>query len=103
MEASPFRPSGPQGIAMVGAWGIVTRRWDIDRLHASTAILLDHESELQSRGTLGCQATRAAKRIRRGLKPAVSLARLDLKREWSHAVDLTAVLPRMAPQDSVDH
>ena len=101
-EASPTRPDGPQAVAMAGAWDIVIRYREIHGLHASTAILFDHESERQSRDALSRQVTRAATRIRLGLQPRVSLGTLDLKREWGYAADHVAALPRMAQQDSAD-
>lgn len=101
-EASPVRPNGREAIAMAGAWNMVTRWRNTHGLHASTAILFDHESERQARDALSRQVTRAATRIRLGLQPSVAIRSLDLKREWGHAADHVAALPLMAQQDSAD-
>lgn len=101
-ETSPVRPTEPEGVAMANAWEAVARYRDRHGVHASTAILLDHESERQGEGAVSRTVTRAATRIRLGLQPHVVLGGLDGRREWGYAADHAEAMWRMAQQERAD-
>jgi len=98
-ESTPICPVTPYGAAkaygqfIVGAY---RRRYG---LHASCAILYNHESPRRPRDFLPSKVAHAAAAISLGLERELSLGDLDAQRDWGHACDYVEGMWRMLQQD----
>ena len=98
-EETPFRPASRRAMAEVAAYRRIVAYRERYGLHASNAVLFDHESERQERTAFSRRVTRGAARIRLGLQARLSLGGLDVKRDWSDARDHTRALGSMLQRD----
>jgi len=95
-EATPLAARTPYGVskllahATVGAWRASYA------LHASSAILFNHESILRDEAFVTRKISRAVARIARGLDSAIALGNLDARRDFGHAPDFVAAMAAMA-------
>ncbi|MGI8557454.1 MAG: GDP-mannose 4,6-dehydratase [Solirubrobacteraceae bacterium] len=88
-------PSSPYGVAKLAAHrlvGVTRARYE---LHASSAILFNHESPRRSSQFVTRKITRAAAAISLGLEHELVLGDLDAVRDWSAALDVVGGLRLM--------
>jgi len=69
-------------------------------LHASTAIMINHESPRRGEEFVTQKVVKAVKRIARGEQDYLHLGNLSAKRDWGWAPDYMLALPMIAAQDS---
>ncbi len=101
-EDTPFDPRSPYGAAKLYAHamiGVYRRRYG---LHASSAILFNHESPLRSPAFVTRKITRTAARIRLGLEHELVLGNLAAQRDWGFAGDHMHAMWSMAHAPAPD-
>jgi GDPmannose 4,6-dehydratase len=101
-EATPVAPLTPYGAGKAFGHfltGAFRRQYG---LHASSAILFNHESPRRSTQFLTRKVTRGAAAISLGLEDELRLGDLSAKRDWGFAGDYVRALWLMASQDEPD-
>lgn len=101
-EATPFHPRSPYGVAKCFAHHTTVNYRESYGLHASTAIMFNHESPRRGAEFVTRKVTMAAARIAKGLQSDLALGKLDSCRDWGWAPDYTRALPLIAAQDAPD-
>ncbi|MCC7053517.1 MAG: GDP-mannose 4,6-dehydratase [Gemmatimonadaceae bacterium] len=103
-EATPFTPRTPYGAGKAYGTMLVRAFREGRGLHASTAILFNHESARRTPDYVTARVCRAVVRIAAGDRTAspLTLGALDVVRDWGHARDHMDALVRMADADSPD-
>lgn len=101
-ETTPFYPRSPYGIAkLYGHWITVNYRESYG-LHASSGILFNHESPRRGENFVTRKVTRAAARIKLGLRQQLALGNLEARRDWGFAGDYVEAMWLMLQQDEPD-
>jgi GDPmannose 4,6-dehydratase len=101
-EATPPRPRSPYAAAkLFGHWMTACYRESFD-LHASAAILFNHESPLRGQEFVTRKVTDGAARIKLGLASELRLGNVDAKRDWGHARDHVRAMWLMLQQPAGD-
>jgi len=101
-EATPPRPNSPYAAAkLYGHWMTACYRESFD-LHASAAILFNHESPLRGREFVTRKVTDGAARIKLGLERELRLGNVDAMRDWGHARDHVRAMWLMLQQPAAD-
>lgn len=97
-ETTAFTPVTPYGAGKAYATMLVAAFRDGRALHASTALLFNHESARRSADYVSTKICRAAVRIAAGDRTAtpLSLGAINVIRDWGHARDYMAALILMA-------
>jgi len=101
-ESTPLAARTPYGVskllahAAVGAWRASYG------LHASSAILFNHESPLRDEAFVTRKISRAVARIARGLESDIALGNLDARRDFGYAPDFVAAMAAMAMRETGD-
>ncbi|HEX2702210.1 MAG TPA: GDP-mannose 4,6-dehydratase [Solirubrobacteraceae bacterium] len=95
-ESTRAAPDTPYGIAKLAAHQLVGLARERDGLHASSAILYNHESPRRPAVFISHKVTRAAAAIKLGLEDELALGDLDAVRDWSAAGDIVLGLRAMA-------
>ncbi|GAA3735596.1 GDP-mannose 4,6-dehydratase [Leifsonia bigeumensis] len=85
-ESTPIAPVSPYGAAKALGYFLVSSFRERG-VHASSAILYNHESPLRPERFVTRKITVAAARIARGLQETVTLGNLDASRDWGWAPD----------------
>jgi len=98
-ESTPCHPRTPYGVAKLAVHQLVGLVRDRHRLHASSAILFNHESVRRPVHFVTRKVTRAAAAISLGLEDELVLGNLAAVRDWSAAADVVAGLRLMAGLD----
>lgn len=100
-ESTPFTPRTPYGAGKAFGALLVASFREGRGLHASTALLFNHESARRPAEYVTTKICRAAVRIAAGDRSAtpLSLGALDVIRDWGHARDHMDALVRMADAD----
>ncbi len=101
-EESPFYPRSPYGAAKLYAHWITVNYRDSYRMHASSGILFNHESERRGPNFVTRKITLAIAQIKAGRAQSVSLGNLDAKRDWGHARDYVVGMWLMLQQPYPD-
>ena len=101
-ELTPCRPSSPYGVAKLAAHQLAGLAREHDGLHASSAILYNHESERRQHSYVSRRVTAAAAAISLGLADELVLGDLDATRDWSAARDIVRGLRAMAAAEQAD-
>ena len=91
-EQTQCRPNSPYGIAKLASHELVGVLRERHGLHASSAILYNHESPRRPVHFVTRRVTRAAAAISLGLEQELEIGDLDAVRDWSAAVDVMAGL-----------
>jgi GDPmannose 4,6-dehydratase len=101
-ERTPFRPLTPYGAGKAFATHLVAAFRDGRGLHASTAILFNHESARRQSDYVTVKICRAAIQIaNRELRHTpLRLGALDVVRDWGYGRDHMDALVRMADADT---
>jgi GDPmannose 4,6-dehydratase len=98
-EGTPLRPRSPYGVAKTFAHHMLVNYRESYGLHASTAIMFNHESPRRGEEFVTRKVSLAAAAISAGRQDKLTLGRLDTRRDWGWAPDYTAALPLIAAQD----
>jgi GDPmannose 4,6-dehydratase len=101
-EDTPCRPTTPYAIAKLGAHELVGALREHDGLHASSAILFNHESERRPQQFVTRRISRAAAAIALGRERELALGSLDAVRDWSFAGDIMDAAWLMLQQDDAE-
>jgi GDPmannose 4,6-dehydratase len=96
-ESTPYRPRSPYGASKAAADYLVGAYRDRHGLHASSAILFNHESPRHADVFLPVKVARAAAR-----REPVALGDLDARRDWGYAPDYVRAMWLMLQQDGPD-
>ena len=100
-ENTPIRPVNPYGEAKAFAHHQVGA-WRAQGLHASAAILYNHESPLRPRQFMTRKITSTVAAISRGEADRLVLGNLDARRDWGWAPDYVDAMVRAARADQPD-
>ena len=98
-ESTPFAPRSPYAIAKVLAHHVTVNYRQSYGLHASTAIMFNHESSRRGEEFVTRKVTRAVAAIAAGRQRELVLGRLDPRRDWGWAPEYMAALPLIAARD----
>jgi GDPmannose 4,6-dehydratase len=101
-ETTPFAPQSPYAVAKVLAHQITVNYRESYGMHASAAVMFNHESPRRGREFVTRRITRAVARIAAGTRNEVTLGRLDPCRDWGWAPEYMAALPLIAALDEPD-
>ena len=101
-ETTPFWPRSPYGVAKLFAHHVTVNYRESYGLHASTAIMFNHESPRRGEEFVTRKVTRAATRIAAGLQAKLALGNLEARRDWGWAEDYMTALPLIAAQEPDD-
>lgn len=95
-EATPFNPRSPYGVAKAFAHHTVVNYRESYGLHASTAIMFNHESVRRGPEFVTRKVSLAAARIATGQQDRLALGNLNARRDWGWAPDYMQALPLIA-------
>jgi len=98
-EETPFAPRSPYAIAKVLAHHVTVNYRESHGLHASTAIMFNHESPRRGEEFVTRKVTRAVAAIAAGRQEELVLGRLDPRRDWGWAPEYAEALPLIAARD----
>ena len=101
-EITPFEPQSPYAAAKVYAYYIVRNYRKAYNIFACNGILFNHESPRRGETFVTRKVTRAATRIKLGLKDKLYLGNLDARRDWGFAGDYVEAMWLMLKQDEPD-
>jgi GDPmannose 4,6-dehydratase len=99
-ETTPAHPGSPYAAAKLYAHWMTAAYREGFGLHASSAILFNHESPLRGRDFVTRKVTDGAARIKLGLADEIRLGNIDARRDWGHARDHMRALWLMLRQPS---
>ena len=98
-ELTPFYPRSPYGVAKVYGHFITVNYRESYKLHASTGILFNHESERRGLEFVTRKISWHAAAIKLGIVDTISLGNLDAERDWGYAKDYVEAMWLMLQQD----
>jgi len=101
-ESTPFRPLSPYGAAKAYGSFLVAAYRSRYGLHASSAILFNHESPRRSTDFLPAKVAHGVAAIVAGRAEELVLGDLDARRDWGYAPDFVDAMWRMLQQDEPD-
>src|SRR5205814_1692568 len=101
-EDTPMRPRSPYGVAKLAVLRLVEVYRRAERLHASTGITFNHESERRPERFVTRKITRAAAAIKLGLERELVIGDLRAVRDWCSARDVMRGARLMLAQDEGD-
>jgi GDPmannose 4,6-dehydratase len=98
-ESTPFKPSSPYAIAKATSFWTVSAYRDAYRMHASSAILSNHESPLRPDRFVCRKIVAAAVRIANGSGETLYLGNTNVRRDWGLAAEYMEAIWTMANRD----
>lgn len=98
-EETRFCPASPYAAAKALAHHAVVNYRDSYGLHASTAIMFNHESPRRGAEFVTRKISLGVAAIAAGRADSLTLGRLDTRRDWGWAPEYMAALPLIAAQD----
>jgi GDPmannose 4,6-dehydratase len=98
-EATPYRPRSPYGAAKACADSLVASYREHLGLHASTAVLFNHESPRRPAHFLPAKVARGVVAIAAGRETELVLGDLDAQRDWGYAPDYVDAMWRIVQHD----
>jgi GDPmannose 4,6-dehydratase len=101
-EDTPFHPRSAYGISKLAGFELTRNYRESYRLHASSGILFNHESERRGFEFVTRKITSHAVRIKLGLARELRLGNLDARRDWGHAREYVRAMWLMLQQDEPD-
>lgn len=101
-EDTPCRPTTPYAAAKLAAHQLLGLLRARDGLHASSAIVFNHESERRPERFVTRRITRAAAAISLGLQQELTIGDLSAVRDWSFAGDIVRGAWLMLQQERPD-
>jgi GDPmannose 4,6-dehydratase len=99
-ESTARRPDEPYGAAKAYGDAMIATYRERHAIHASSAILFNHESPRRPLAYVTRKVTRAAAAIALGLEDSVVIGDLGAVRDWSFAGDVVEAMWRMARADA---
>lgn len=103
-EDTPFRPRSPYGVAKLFAHHVTVNYRESYGIHASSAIMFNHESPRRGEEFVTQKVATAAARVARYEQEELRLGNLTALRDWGWAPDYMRALPLIAaapPDDFV--
>ena len=97
-ESTPYRPRSPYGAAKAFADFLVASYRERRGLHASSAILFNHESPLRPPSFLPAKVAHGVRAIAAGRERELALGNLQARRDWGYAPDYVDAMSRMLQQ-----
>jgi GDPmannose 4,6-dehydratase len=101
-EKTPFQPVSPYGAAKAYASFITSAYRNRYGLHASSAILFNHESPRRSSEFLPAKVAHGVAAIAAGREHELVLGDLEARRDWGYAPDFVEAMWLMLQQDVSD-
>jgi GDPmannose 4,6-dehydratase len=101
-ESTPFHPRSPYGVAKLFAHHTTVNYRESYGMHASTAIMFNHESPRRGEEFVTRKVTSAVARIAQGSHERLRLGNVESQRDWGWAPNYTAALPLIAAADEAD-
>jgi len=101
-ETTQFAPRSPYAVAKVFAHQMTINYRESYGMHASTAIMFNHESSRRGEEFVTRRITQGVAAIVAGKQDRLVLGRLDPCRDWGYAPEYMACLPLIAAQDTPD-
>jgi GDPmannose 4,6-dehydratase len=98
-ERTAFNPRSPYGVAKVFAHHTVVNYRESYGLHASTAIMFNHESPRRGEEFVTRKVTLAAARIAAGEQTELRLGNIGARRDWGWAPDFMRALPLIVERE----
>lgn len=98
-EATPLRPLNPYAVAKCAAFEATIKFREDHGLHASNAILFNHESPYRSDRFVTRKISMAVAAFQLGQGQCLRLGNLDTRRDWGHASDYVEGMWLMLQQD----
>jgi len=99
-ELTPLNPRSPYGVAKAFAHHTVVNYRESYGLHASAAIMFNHESPRRGFEFVTRKVSRGVARIVAGTHRKLFLGNLESQRDWGWAPEYMTALPLMAAQDT---
>lgn len=99
-ERTAVAPRSPYGIAKAFAFWMTAAYRREHGVHASSAILYNHESPLRPLAFVTRKITDGVARIAAGEARELRLGNLEARRDWGHAADYVDAMFRMLQQDT---
>ena len=101
-ETTPFWPRSPYGVAKLFAHHVTVNYRESYGIHASTAIMFNHESPRRGEEFVTQKVARAVKRISRGEQDVLRVGNIDSLRDWGWAPDFMRAFPLIAERETPD-
>jgi GDPmannose 4,6-dehydratase len=101
-ETSRFHPRSPYGAAKAFGHHMTVNYRESYGMHASSAILFNHESPRRGTEFVTRRISEAVARISLGLQDSVALGNLQALRDWGFAGDYVEAMWLMLQQDTPD-
>lgn len=101
-ESFPFRPASPYAAAKAAAFWLAANYRRAYGLHASSAILFNHESPLRPERFVTRKIVAAARRIAAGGRERLRLGNIEIRRDWGWAPDYVEAMWLMLQQAQAD-
>jgi GDPmannose 4,6-dehydratase len=101
-ESSPFYPRSPYGAAKAYGHYMTVNYRESYGMHASSALLFNHESPRRGTEFVTRRITQAVARISLGRQDCISLGNLQAKRDWGFAGDFVEAIYLMLQQNEPD-
>jgi GDPmannose 4,6-dehydratase len=102
IEATPFYPRSPYGVAKLYAHWMTVNYRESYNIFGSSGILFNHESPLRGREFVTRKITDSVAKIKLGLLDCLELGNLDAKRDWGFAKEYVEGMWRMLQADEPD-
>lgn len=99
-EDTPLRPRSMYGISKAAGHQLTGYYREVHGIHASSAILYNHESPRRPAAFVTRKITTAVASIRAGKQQELRLGNLDARRDWGHARDYVEALYLMGESDT---
>jgi GDPmannose 4,6-dehydratase len=101
-ESSPFYPRSPYGAAKAYGHHMTVNYRESYGMHASSAMLFNHESPRRGTEFVTRRISQAVARISLGLQDCISLGNLNAQRDWGFAGDYVEAMYLMLQQETPD-
>lgn len=102
VEATPFYPRSPYGVAKLYAHWITVNYRESYGIFGSSGILFNHESPLRGREFVTRKITDSVAKIKLGQLDCMELGNLDAKRDWGFAKEYVEGMWRMLQANEPD-
>ncbi|MEO8126946.1 MAG: GDP-mannose 4,6-dehydratase [Bryobacteraceae bacterium] len=98
-EATRFRPRSIYGITKVAGFELTKNYREASGIHASSAILYNHESPRRGLEFVTRKISHGVAQIAGGSLQRLELGNLDAERDWGHAAEYVEAMWRILQQD----
>lgn len=102
VEATPFYPRSPYGVAKLYAHWMTINYRESYGIFACSGILFNHESPLRGREFVTRKITDSVAKIKLGMLDCLELGNIDAKRDWGFAKEYVEGMWRMLQADVPD-